>query len=357
MPVQAYMARCLYDPEHGYYRRRPAIGAAGDFVTAPEISQTFGETIGVWTMLVWRAMGRPEALQLIELGPGRGTLMDDLLRTLGTFAARGAGIKSLALRLVETNATLGALQRGRLAARIDADPAVTATWHETIDSLPADGGPTIVIANEFVDCLPVRQLVRTEAGLAERCVGLGADGRLRFVAGSPVSRAEAAAAGFPAAVLAGALADGAVIEARPDLPPLLARLATHAPLAGLVIDYGHSESAAGDTLQAVRRHRFADPLEEPGLADLTAQVDFASLARDAAEAGLAVEGPMAQGPFLMALGIGIRAERLMHSADAPTANMIETAVARLVDPAAMGVRFKVLGLRSPELPPLAPFGP
>jgi SAM-dependent MidA family methyltransferase len=339
--VAAFMQACLGDPEHGYYRSRDAIGRAGDFITAPEISQAFGELIGLWCAVVWQQMGAPSGLRLVELGPGRGTLMHDALR-----AARAAPAFRAALdvHLVETNAGLAAQQRDVLQGA-----GVPVTWSADPARL-APGTPTIVIANEFLDTLPVAQRVLRGGRWRTRLVGLDGDGRLAFVDG-----ADDPAPPLPPA-LDGKAREGDTLETRDDeLAGLAATLASlGAPLAALFIDYGHTTPAFGDTLQAVRRHRYDDPLAAPGEADLTAQVDFAAAAAAMQRCGLAVDGPTTQAQLLGALGIAERASRLMGANPAKAAR-IEADIARLMAPGGMGTRFHALGVRSLDLATLPGF--
>jgi SAM-dependent MidA family methyltransferase len=336
LAVDVYMAACLADPEHGYYRRRMAIGRQGDFVTAPEISQVFGELLGLWSAVVWRAIGEPSPLHLVEFGPGRGTLMADVLRAsrrVGGFAA------ALDLHLVEISPALRAVQGARLAGA-----GLAPTWHEAPSSVPA--GPAIILANEFLDALPIRQLVHAGAW-CERVVEADADGALRFAVGPPV-----ADSGLPSPA-----ADGDVFELRPAIGPLLDAIAARAgaaPTAALFIDYGHLDSASGDTLQAVSEHAFVSPLERPGLCDLSSHVDFAAFAAAARQRGLAVDGPLSQGEFLGRLGLVERIERLMGAAPVHAAEL-ESGGLRLISPGGMGSRFKAIGLRGPALPRLPGF--
>ncbi|GJD59769.1 class I SAM-dependent methyltransferase [Methylobacterium dankookense] len=328
--IDRYMALCLAHPVHGYYRTRDPLGPRGDFTTAPEISQMFGELIGIWIALVREAMGAPERLTLVELGPGRGTLASDALRALGS-AACGARFD---LHLVETSPTLRAAQGSALQAHAP-------TWHEGIDTLPE--GPAIVIANEFFDCLPVRQFQRTAGGWCERVVGLDGD-RLAFgLAPEPAS--EITALG-PEGVLM------TVPGAGLDLMRRLARRLAAQGGALLAIDYGHARPGFGDTLQALARHAFVDPLADPGGADLTAHVDFSALGRAASAEGAAVHGPVDQRDFLRAMGLDARAERLKAKADAAQAAAIDAARTRLTDPGrrGMGSLFKAMGVAAPGLP-------
>ena len=309
-----------------YYATRDPLGAAGDFTTAPEISQMFGELIGLWCADLWQRAGRP-AVDWVELGPGRGTLAADALRAMG-----GAGLAP-PVHLVETSPVLRAAQARVLPA---------AVHHDSIDTLPGDR-PLIVVANEFFDALPVHQLVRTPDGWRERMVALDGD---RFVA-------VAGRRPFDAAVPP-ALAHADAIETSPAGVAVMRDLAARIGRRGgaiLAIDYGYDGARAGDTLQAVARHAYADPFEAPGERDLTAHVDFAALA-EAAD-GLAVYRATGQGAWLTALGIDARATALARAAPA-RADEIMAAHDRLVSPARMGTLFKALAATSPGWP--APAG-
>ncbi|MGE0700562.1 MAG: class I SAM-dependent methyltransferase [Hyphomicrobiaceae bacterium] len=335
IPVADYMAACLGHPEHGYYRAREAIGATGDFVTAPEISQIFGELMGLWSAVVWQQMGQPLPFDLVELGPGRGTMMADALRA----ARRVPGfIEAARVRLVEPSPVLAAQQKAKLEGA-----ARDMAWCDGVETIGA--GPVIVLANEMLDVLPVRQLIRVEDGWRERGVGCDADGRLVF--------AELAVADVPALppeTMAARPGDIVELRSVAALALELSRIASGGPLVALLVDYGHSESGLGDTLQAVRAHAYEHPLASPGEADLTAQVDFATVAAAFRGAGFAVSPPITQAELLGSLGIAERASRLM-AANPARAGEIETAVARLMAPQGMGTRFKALAIRSPGLPP------
>jgi SAM-dependent MidA family methyltransferase len=344
LSVEAYMESCLSHPLYGYYRKAQAIGTAGDFVTAPEISQVFGELIGLWCAVTWDAMGRPSPLRLVELGPGRGTLMRDALR-----AAKAAPgfLAAVSVHLVEIGRTLRRLQRETLALGGVGGGSKVA-WHEAVEQVPP--GPAIVVANEFLDALPIRQLVHDNGVWRERVVALRPDGRLQLVAGPA-----APLTGGAARSLAGA-SQGAIVELRPGEERLLAALAARAsPLTALCIDYGPAEATFGDTLQAVRGHAYADPLLAPGAADLTAHVQFAPLLERACAAGLAVSGPLTQAELLGRLGIVERTARLM-AANPTRAGEIEAGTQRLMSPGGMGQLFKAVAFRSPGLPAPSGFG-
>jgi NADH dehydrogenase [ubiquinone] 1 alpha subcomplex assembly factor 7 len=341
LDVARYVALCLGHPLHGYYMARDPLGRAGDFVTAPEISQMFGELIGLWAAATWQAIGAPAPVRLIELGPGRGTLMADTLRAANIMPEFRA---ALAVHLVETSPRLVARQRDTLPG-LD----IPLAWHRDLGEVPE--GPAIVIANEFFDALPVHQAVKTPDGWHVRMVGLAGD-RLAFaLSPDPMPGFERV---LPDAL--GDAPDGAIYEWRDDhVAAGLGQRLVRDGGAALVIDYGHTASAAGDTLQAVRGHRFADPLAEPGLADLTAHVDFAALARAAERAGARTLGPTTQAAFLHRLGIVERAERLKANATKPQAIGIDAALDRLVGQDGMGDLFKVLAITDPKLATLPGF--
>ncbi len=337
MSVHDYMALALGHPEHGYYRRREAIGRTGDFITAPEISQVFGELIGLWSAITAGMIAPGMPYRLIEIGPGRGTLMADALRALKV--APGM-LDRLEVHLVEPSPALSAIQRQTLA-RASCPPQ----WHENLEDIPP--GPAVIIANEVIDALPVRQLVHRNGAWRERTVEIADDGLLGF----------GTAAG-PATGIAAAAPQGSILELRPAAETLVRAIAERsriAPAVALVADYGHEHSGFGDTLQAVSRHGRSDPLEHAGETDLSAQVDFEAFASMARAHGLDVEGPVPQAAFLGALGIVERAQRLMSTATPAQATAIELGVLRLIDPAGMGSRFKVLALKTPGMARLPGF--
>jgi SAM-dependent MidA family methyltransferase len=337
--VERYMRLSLSHPLHGYYRTRDPFGRAGDFVTAPEISQMFGEFIGLWAVECWSRMGRPPRLSLVELGPGRGTLLADALRAARVLPECRA---ALSLHLVETSRKLRAQQSASLA-----DCALPIAWHERLDEVPA--GPMVVIANEFFDALPIRQFTRQAKAWHERLIGLCEDSSLAFGL-SP--KAELS--------LALVAAEGAVLEISPEgiaLAGALARRVVADGGAALIIDYGHVKRGFGDTLQAVQAHGFADPLASPGEADLTAHVDFAALGEAARKEGAVLHGPVTQGDYLRALGIETRARRLKSAATLEQATAIDAALARLAGEGEgeMGALFKAMAISDPRLGSLAGF--
>lgn len=338
LTVAEYMRVCLHDPAHGYYRTQQAIGRAGDFITAPEISQVFGELIGLWCAVVWQQMGAPSTLNLIELGPGRGTLMRDALR-----AARAVpGFRdAITVHFVESNAMLVEEQRAALNGE-----TVPLHWHDDMEERH-DYAPTIVVANEFLDTIPTDQWVFRGGRWRKRCVGLDDTQQLAFVDGDADSGLQLTPE------IDATPREGDIFEARSRaLTRFSLRLAGCGPSsAALLIDYGHSAPGFGNTLQGVRAHRYEDPLFAPGEADLTAQVDFTTLANALRAGGLCIDGPVTQAEFLGSLGITERASHLMD-ANPQLAASIEGAIARLMAPNGMGTRFKAIGARSPGLPSL-----
>jgi NADH dehydrogenase [ubiquinone] 1 alpha subcomplex assembly factor 7 len=331
MTVAEFMAACLYDPEFGYYATRPSIGGEGaDFLTAPETSQMFGELIGLWCAHEWDVLGKP-AINLIELGPGRGVLMQDAWRA--TRAIEGFH-NAVNIVFVETSAAL----RDEQAARVP-----HAEWADRLDNAPP--GPSLIIANEFLDCLPIRQFLRGEDSWHEKLLGLDEAEQLTFGLSAALPAADDDAP------------EGAVREIAPGLDALIyevERRLHDAPARALFIDYGYVAPEGSDTLQALSRHRKVDPLDAPGEADLTAHVDFARVAYLAREAGLHIEGPAPQDHFLHALGIELRANMLTRANPSHGARVARE-VRRLTHADEMGALFKAICLSSPNLPPPAGF--
>lgn len=346
LTIADYMAACLLHPRHGYYSTREPFGQGGDFVTAPEISQMFGELVGLWAADSWMRLGSPAPFTLAELGPGRGTLMADALR-----AARivPGFLDAARLVLVEASPRLREVQKRALAGH-------AVEWADRVEDLPA--GPLILLANEFVDALPIRQFVRVPEGIAERMVGLdeasppGA-GALAFGL-RPGARLEPDAERRLLAAPA-----GAVLEICPLGQSVAAHVAARLGRDGgaaLFVDYGHKgerepSGGFGDTLQALRAHVYDDPLAHPGAADLTAHVDFAALAVAARKNGARAFGPVGQGEWLERLGLPARAARLKRDAGPETAAAIDAAALRLAGTheQGMGALFKALALVHPSL--------
>ncbi|RRH74252.1 class I SAM-dependent methyltransferase [Falsigemmobacter faecalis] len=332
MRLSDYMAECLLHPGHGYYTGAEPFGRGGDFITAPEISQMFGELLGLWLAQCWMDQGAPSRITLAEAGPGRGTLMADILR-----ATRGVpGFhQAIAVHLIEASPRLRQVQREALRGW-------EVTWAESLQEVPE--APLYFVANEFFDALPVRQFTRAAEGWSETMVLLQ-DGALAPGRGAP--------RGVPA--LAHRLADtnpGDVVEICPAAAPLTGeiagRIARHGG-AALIIDYGNWRSR-GDTVQAMKAHGYAGLFETPGQADLTAHVDFEPLALAARDAGLRPWGPLPQGDLLRALGIEARAARLAQALSGEKLASHLAATRRLTDAAEMGTLFQALAL----LPQTAP---
>lgn len=342
MTVAEYIEISLGHPEYGYYMKGDPFGVAGDFITAPEISQVFGELIGLWAAVAWQQIGEPQKVVLIECGPGRGTLMRDLLRAAKFVPGFADAIE---LHLIETSPAMRELQR---TALLEHAP----DWHDAIDTVPP--GPTILIANEFLDALPVRQFVRTADGWAERCIDIRKD-ELVFAPGNFVGEDDGEAENWKPADGA---AEGAIFETCPAAETFANALNERfslAPGAALFIDYGHAKSALGDTLQAVRNHDFSDVLSSPGESDITAHVDFDAFGRQLRESGSRVMGPISQSSFLTNLGIGPRTDGLARKASAETAETIRSGTLRLTAPDQMGELFKVMVAAHAESPTLAGF--
>jgi SAM-dependent MidA family methyltransferase len=331
IPVDRYMQLCLGHPSLGYYVTRDPFGAAGDFTTAPEISQMFGELLGLWAGQVWLDLGAPSPFRLIEVGPGRGTLLKDALRALRR--ALPSMLAAVEIVMVETSPVLRAAQQASLGSA-----GHSIVWLEEVgEALPADM-PVILLANELLDALPVKQFVAGSRGWHERLVGLNDEGRLAFGL-APEPSPGIARAALPGSILEAPLASDALIG-------VVGRHLAQRGGAALFIDYGPSEAGLGDTLQAMKGHRFHDPLEDPGEADLTTHVNFARAAMLARQAGARSFGPVAQGDFLMRLGLGQRAETLKRKAEKDDAGEIDEAVRRLTDPGerGMGQLFKALAI-------------
>jgi NADH dehydrogenase [ubiquinone] 1 alpha subcomplex assembly factor 7 len=341
LSIAAYMALALHDPDLGYYATHRPIGSAGDFMTAPEISQVFGELIGLWCALVWEQIGRPDPVILAELGPGSGVLAGDLLRAAGAVPEFR---RALRLHLVEASSVLRAEQQRCLAF---ADPV----WFARVEELPT--GPAVIVANEFLDALPIRQLVRGRRHWSERVVALDREDRLVFADGPenpvlsllvPEAVRDTAEAGAVFEFCPAALALGTALGAR----------LSRDPGAALFIDYGHHSIRPGSSLRALSRHRPVDALASPGSADLSTHVDFAAFAHAASAAGAAAHGPVPQGRLLISLGAEARLAALSRRASSAQRRQLESGVERLLDPAQMGDLFKALAIVSPWLQ--APFG-
>jgi NADH dehydrogenase [ubiquinone] 1 alpha subcomplex assembly factor 7 len=315
MPLDRYMSLCLGHPEHGYYMTRDPLGAAGDFTTSPEISQVFGELIGVWVAQTWELIGSPRKFTLAELGPGRGTLMMDVLRVLKKIPACA---KAAEVHFVEMSPVLRAAQLERVPH---------ATWHSSVASLP--GNPTILLANEFFDALPIRQFERIRGRVFERLVGTGLSiGLMPSPMQWPFQND-------------GVLEDSAIRDA---VATQLGDYLSKASGAALIIDYGHLRPASGDTLQAMKGHKFCKITEHVGEADVTSHVDFENLGRGFVKGGAKIAGAMTQGQFLEAMGLEARTRVLASNSEGAKRRDIITASERLAKPGEMGDLFKVMAV-------------
>lgn len=326
--VADYMATCLFDPDHGYYMTREPFGVRGDFTTAPEISQMFGELVAVWLAQAWQATGRPVSPAIVEIGPGRGTLMKDIVRTIRRISPDLASAAEFVL--VETSPRLVDIQATTLK---DSGPRFT--WLKELGGLSRK--PAFFVGNEIFDAIPFRQFVRVSDRWLERVVALD-DDRLRFAAGTASLAHDALAAELWHAT------EGSIFEIAPAREALMAQVASrvaHDGGAAIFFDYGHLRPGLGDTFQALRNHRYEDVFDNPGRADLTSHVDFSALDRVARAHGLATRS-LTQGDFLLGMGLLERAGRLGQNADEPTRQGISEAVERLAGPDEMGQLFKVL---------------
>jgi len=346
--VAEYMSVCLLDPVQGYYPTRDPLGAEGDFITAPEISQMFGEVLGLWCVQSWIDLGRPETLHLVEYGPGRGIMMSDMLRSAALEPEFRTAVQ---VWLIEASAALEAVQGRTLA-----ETGVPVQWVKRLEDIPA--GPSLIVGNEFLDCLPIQQLICNDPfagkdGWVERRVGLDDDGRLCFV------RIDVPAP----KTLTNTLPTGAedarkdeLIETCPAAAQVIDGLAqrfAENPGRALFIDYGPDETEFGDTLQALKRHEKVGIFSDPGNTDLTARVDFAAISEMAKAAGLIASDAVPQREFLSKLGIEMRAVALIRSK--PDAKpVIARQLHRLTDDAEMGELFKAISISAPNLP--APLG-
>jgi NADH dehydrogenase [ubiquinone] 1 alpha subcomplex assembly factor 7 len=344
MTVAEFMAEAVNHPQHGYYKQGDVFGLAGDFITSPEISQMFGELIGAWCADCWDKMGRPKPVRLVEIGPGRGTLMADLLR--GTRGAAGFH-DAVDLHLVETSPALRELQKAAIAK---ATPSLKPQWHDVFDAVP--DGPLLQVSNEFFDALPIHQFEQRHGHWQERMVTLNSAGdEFEFAFRVPGATFGLANPPLPAP-------EGMVLEVCPAaiaVANAIARRLVAFGGAALNFDYAIGEGGIGDSLQAVRRHGKHGVLDDPGLADLSAHVDFGAIARAAREAGAAVYGPVPQGELLERLGIQVRAEALQRQATPEQSADIAAAMERLLDLQQMGTLFKALAMMAPGLPTPAGF--
>lgn len=335
VPLAEFMGQAAQE----YYASQHVFGRGGDFTTAPEISQLFGEMIALWLTDLWLRMGRPEHVQLIELGPGRGTLSADIMRTVKSWPDFSSAIT---LHLVETSPRLREEQGRALNAH-------RPTWYDSIDDVPR--GLSFIVANEFLDALPIHQFEKTASGWMERYVDFDTETQRFVFTLKPMPAGASIPQGFEAAEA------GSIFEISPASLDVMQKIGHRLRTCGgaaLLIDYGHDHAGLGDTLQALEKHAYADALQNPGGRDITAHVDFMTCAMAAGE-GISLHGPVTQGAFLNHMGIGARMEMLCASADATTGADLKSGFARLVDPAQMGRIFKVMGLTA-ESAGLTPAG-
>ncbi|ASV87293.1 S-adenosyl-L-methionine-dependent methyltransferase family protein [Ochrobactrum quorumnocens] len=332
--VADYMTACLGDRESGYYTTREPFGRDGDFITAPEVSQMFGELIGIWCVGIWDALGLPDNAVLCEIGPGRGTLMSDMLRTIKQLAPQMFAATRVAM--VETSPRLIEKQKEKLSGL-----GHSIEWFENFSSIP--DGPLILVSNELFDAIPFRQFVKANDRFVERLIALDEQDEFQFVSG---------AGGIDEALLPPGhqtAPEGTIFEAAPARTALMQEIAQRIAAtrgAALTIDYGHLQSGLGDTLQAMLKHAYDDVFAHPGEADLTSHVDFDMLERTARNCGCKT-GTMTQGDFLLAMGLIDRAGRLGTGRDAAFQNKIREDVERLAAPDQMGTLFKALAIADP----------
>lgn len=334
--VAEYMRVCLSDPEAGYYTTRDPFGRDGDFITAPEVSQMFGELIGAVCLAAFDAMGSPAEVQLAEIGPGRGTLMADVLRMA---SLRPDFLNAARLNLVETSLRLRKTQEKTLR-----DSPLQPTFRSAFQELP--GGPLLLIANEFFDALPIHQFIKTADGWRERQIGLSKVGELMFGAGT----ARLPDSAVPHELIAAP--EGTIVETQPAANAIAEEIGKHLTDHGgvaLIIDYGYLKTAAGDTLQAVYRHAFDNVLNHPGEADLTAHVNFEALAASAIRGGAIALPAKKQGDFLVSAGLLERAGALGAGKSNSEQERIRDDVERLAAPDQMGDLFKVLAITGQEI--------
>ncbi len=340
LTLHDYMQACLGDPEFGYYIASEPFGAHGDFITAPDVCQIFGELLGLWCVQVWNELGKPSSCKLIELGPGRGALMSDALRAASLVPEF---LQSVEVHFVETSKALRAEQKRRITSQA-AEHGRELTqlfWHDRLQDVPP--GPSLLLANEFLDALPIRQYQFKLGAWFERLVGLDDTGAFTYVLAQYPSNDP-----DDLSLMQRAPAEGDVLATRPATKALLKeitkRASTH-PFHGLFVDYGYGKRAFGGSFQAIKNHQFADPLRDQGLVDLTAHVDFSSLVQIANELKLEASGPVTQRDFLIALGVRERAAQLMQAQENISgAEQFMTGLQRLIDPDQMGSLFKVVAL-------------
>lgn len=343
MPIDRYFGLVLGHPQHGYYMAQQPFGLEGDFITAPEASQMFGELIGVWFAAIYQSMGSPKAINLVEVGPGQGVLMADMLRAAKVMPGFREAVR---VHFVETSLRLRAIQKEAVAKE-----GFNASWHNHFAQVPE--GAMLLAGNEFFDAIPIKQFEKREGYWHERCVGLNGSGKLGFVL-SPERTPPALIPDW-----AHGSEDQSIAEVAPVRNAIAMEMAERlakSPGAAIFIDYGHAESGVVDTLQAMRAHKFADPFEDIGLCDLTSHVDFGELGRAMTRGGAKVLPVITQGAFLRAMGIDARAQQLLRHANEEQRDSIEYNLKRLVAEDQMGSLFKVMAAVPPEMAAPYPFG-
>ncbi len=327
LSVSDFMATCLMHPDHGYYQKQVVFGEKGDFITAPEVSQMFGEMIGVYLINQWQKLGEPAHCHLVELGPGRGTLMADILKT---FALAPALQQGISVHFVETSQQLRALQKEKVQG---------ATWHDDLSTLP-DDAPILLVANEFFDALPIMQFQKHRRVWRERAVDMNEEHQLVWALKHPNAGLHFLDKDFLSSAQ-----DGDIVEVCPQaisITQTIADMLRHQSGCAVIIDYGYAKTAFGDSLQALQGHQYVDPLQHLGEADLTAHVNFDSLATVFFDQGIATDPLYEQGQWLMGIGMGQRAEALAKGQSPDHQKAILEALKRLTAPDQMGQLFKVL---------------
>lgn len=351
LTLAQYMEYALFDKEYGYYSSKDPLGINGDFITAPEISQMFGELTGAWLVTSWQVMGSPKKTKLVELGPGRGTLMKDILRATNKVPGFHSSIE---VHLVEINETLRDIQEKTLAVENSKKKKITnegvmVKWHDSFSSVPE--GPLLLVANEFFDALPIHQFIYKDGGWQERMVCFDDKEGLAFGASAGQTPTTAL---IPKKYKK--MAEGSVFEFSPAANKIIEEIAIrvkkHSGYA-LIIDYGYFDNQLKDTFQAVKKHKYHQPLEEPGMADLTAYVNFPALEEAAKKKGVHVFGELTQGEFLVSMGIQVRASMLARDATEEQKKQIIEDIKRLITPEEMGIIFKCIVITDIASP--APF--
>ncbi|MEK9683228.1 MAG: SAM-dependent methyltransferase [Rhodospirillaceae bacterium] len=341
MPISEYMSLVLGHPDFGYYMSRDPFGSKGDFVTAPEISQVFGELIGLWVGSIWQQADSPDKVRLVELGPGRGTLISDILRTSRYISGF---IDAISVHLVETSPYLRRAQEKALSQYRN---SLEISWHPDFDSIPE--GRLLIIANEFFDALPIEQMVYSKDCWLRRCIGLSSSQDLVL---TECQDSEDIASYLPNSIRDRASC-GQVFEICPTAIKLASKISKRLSQAGigaLIIDYGHNETASGDTLQALYQQKPVGILQHPGDSDLSAHVDFEALARATRSPKIRVSGPLFQRNFLQDIGIIQRTISLTKGADSRMRKQITEGSQRLLDPNGMGSLFRVMAITEMERP-------